>query len=293
MPFVSEASNTYISLSSSIIPMIRIGLRLPSFVLLICMTQVICLFIACLSKLFFGPQSSRHLWLTQRFAKVGFTCIRKAIGLQINIQNSSSLQKLLDDSKYKKFLIWSNHLSYLDTLVIGTLVPTAFVAKKEVSQWPFFGSICKSIGCIFVKRESNTSRVAAYFKLASSLKLSNYCVFPEGSTTKEITPDLSLINHTSLAIPVREQEIGFCTIAIQYEDNRALAWYGDDAFLPHLLKVFARRNSKAFIRINIHSVKDLGCKKQIRNVGDQAIRLLSKDCIKIANLAAKGTFASY
>ena len=36
-------------------------------------------------------------------------------------------------------LIVSNHASYLDIIILGSLFKTSFVAKKEVSRWPLLG----------------------------------------------------------------------------------------------------------------------------------------------------------
>src|SRR5947207_14826190 len=36
-------------------------------------------------------------------------------------------------------LLVSNHLSYLDILLLGSLSPAVFVAKSEVKHWPVFG----------------------------------------------------------------------------------------------------------------------------------------------------------
>ena len=39
-------------------------------------------------------------------------------------------------------LIVSNHLSYLDILVMSSAVPCVFVSKAEVEQWPIFRPLC-------------------------------------------------------------------------------------------------------------------------------------------------------
>jgi len=37
----------------------------------------------------------------------------------------------------------SNHVSYLDIPIIASVVPTAFVAKRDVDAWPFFGTLAR------------------------------------------------------------------------------------------------------------------------------------------------------
>ena len=50
----------------------------------------------------------------------------------------------------------SNHLSYLDILVIAPITPAVFVSKAEVRQWPLFGWLAALAGTVFVNRERRT-----------------------------------------------------------------------------------------------------------------------------------------
>ena len=50
------------------------------------------------------------------------------------------------------FLVASNHVLYLDILVLASLYPSAFVAKLEIGAWPVFGWIARSAGTLFVDR---------------------------------------------------------------------------------------------------------------------------------------------
>ena len=60
-------------------------------------------------------------------------------------------------------LLVSNHLSYIDILVIASLKPARFVAKSEIAGWPLIGTLCRSVDTIFVDRQSRRDvlRVAA------------------------------------------------------------------------------------------------------------------------------------
>ena len=50
-------------------------------------------------------------------------------------------------------LILSNHVSWLDILVITALRPVVFVAKREVAGWPVFGWLAKLQRTVFIDRE--------------------------------------------------------------------------------------------------------------------------------------------
>jgi hypothetical protein len=49
---------------------------------------------------------------------------------------------------------WSNHLSYLDIIIISAAMPCFFVAKMEIGGWPFFGKAARAGGTIFLDRSS-------------------------------------------------------------------------------------------------------------------------------------------
>jgi 1-acyl-sn-glycerol-3-phosphate acyltransferase len=50
-----------------------------------------------------------------------------------------------------------NHVSYLDIEVLGSLIPGSFVAKREVSTWPFFSWLAKLQRSVFVERKAHAT----------------------------------------------------------------------------------------------------------------------------------------
>ena len=50
-------------------------------------------------------------------------------------------------------LLISNHASYLDIIILGSLFKTSFVAKKEVSRWPLLGILAKLQNTVFIDRK--------------------------------------------------------------------------------------------------------------------------------------------
>src|SRR5664279_1682710 len=49
-------------------------------------------------------------------------------------------------------LFVSNHVSWADILVIGSIAPVAFVAKHEVASWPVVGIAARLQRTVFVDR---------------------------------------------------------------------------------------------------------------------------------------------
>ena len=71
-------------------------------------------------------------------------------------------------SGHSRFLIVSNHASYLDILVLMAALPFdfSFVAKREAAAWPFVGAFIRRSGYLTVDRENapRPSRTAAASK---------------------------------------------------------------------------------------------------------------------------------
>ena len=51
-------------------------------------------------------------------------------------------------------LIVMNHVSYLDPVIIGAMVPGRFLAKSEIADWPILGLANRWGNTIFVERTS-------------------------------------------------------------------------------------------------------------------------------------------
>jgi len=139
-------------------------------------------------------------------------------------------------------LVVANHLSYLDIGVFSAIMPCCFVSKKEVLRWPFFGEAARSGATIFLDRSSlaSANKAAALIgeRLTHPIPM---LLFPEGTST-----DGSQVRrfHSRLIHPAIEAAAPVTAAAIRYlpggnMPERELCWYGDMAFLPHLIKMLA------------------------------------------------------
>ena len=85
------------------------------------------------------------------------------------------------------FIMVANHMSYADPAVMGVAcntMPVSFLAKKELSEIPFLGAWCKSVGCIFVERDYGRSEPLK--KALKALKDGKVLgIFPEGTRSPD------------------------------------------------------------------------------------------------------------
>lgn len=134
-------------------------------------------------------------------------------------------------------LIVSNHVSWLDPLVIMAHVPCLPVAKSEVAAWPVVGPIAEAGGVHFVRRDNALSGARLVRTVAETLSTGTSVLnFPEGTTTDG---SLLLPFRPGAFRAARASAVPVAPVAISYQCE-GMAWTGDASFVPHYLGLLAR-----------------------------------------------------
>ena len=145
-------------------------------------------------------------------------------------------------------LIVSNHLSYLDILVLSAAVPCVFVSKAEVERWPIFGRYARWAGTVFVRRHDRADATRANKSVADSLRSGVPVVlFPEGTTTDGHSV---LRFHSTMLQPAIDAgaQVTPCAITYELDDgdaSREVCWWGDTPLLPHAWNLLGKEVIRA------------------------------------------------
>ena len=84
----------------------------------------------------------------------------------------------------RPLLLVSNHISWTDILVLGSLGQISFVAKSEVKSWPVFGVFAKLQNTIFIERDQKKQSGTQADAIAARLQNGDVLVlFAEGTTS--------------------------------------------------------------------------------------------------------------
>ncbi|MDO9047459.1 MAG: lysophospholipid acyltransferase family protein [Methylobacter sp.] len=137
----------------------------------------------------------------------------------------------------RRAILISNHISWLDIIVIGQYLPAYFVAKSDISNWPVIGYLARQGGTIFIRRGDKQHIKATADRMVWQLKQnSNIIAFPEGTTTKG---DEVLHFHASLFQPALLTKSAIQPVALQYQGTAKehAPFVGDDDFVSHLIKM--------------------------------------------------------
>lgn len=131
-------------------------------------------------------------------------------------------------------LLVANHVSWLDIYVINALVPTAFVSKDDVKDWPLIGWLCQHTETIFLERGSRAAAQRTRETMVARLAAGTHvALFPEGTTTDGSTV---LPFHAALFQSAIDAHVPVVPLALRYVDaegkpSRAPAYDGDITLL--------------------------------------------------------------
>jgi 1-acyl-sn-glycerol-3-phosphate acyltransferase len=151
----------------------------------------------------------------------------------------------------KNGLLVTNHLSYLDVLVIASITPAVFVSKAEIRSWPVIGWLGALGGTVFVRRERRTHVGIVNREIASAMAAGVLVVvFPEGTSTNG---DDVLPFHSSLLKPVttgpQPVSVGYLRYELDDGDVRnEVCYWGDRAIFPHAMILLGKRRVRAKMR---------------------------------------------
>lgn len=167
-------------------------------------------------------------------------------------------------------LIVSNHLSYLDILIISSNYNCSFVGSvDQVKQDLFFGYIAKISGCIFVDRKDKRKIKSEMINISEKLEKVSVCIFPEATTSNG--ENVLKFNSSFFQVCLNNQKnINLLTLNYKAIDNKSISnenrdyvfYYGNHIFLEHFLKFLKLKKIKVditdrLISSNISDRKEL------------------------------------
>jgi lyso-ornithine lipid O-acyltransferase len=155
------------------------------------------------------------------------------------------------------YVIISNHVGYIDGIVLGSLFPVIFVSKREVKSWPVIGLWTTLCGTIYINRQRKSLVSSTIKDIRRKLKQeANILLFPEGAATNgermlpfQTAPLAAPLRNRSIIVPVT---LAYASIEEQPVSvaNRDLIYcYGDMDFVPHFWKLTGLRSVEVRVTI--------------------------------------------
>lgn len=167
-----------------------------------------------------------------------------ALGLRVHVHGEPDHRRPL--------LLAVNHVSWMDMLVLGSVLPVTFIAKSDVKRWPVFGLLARLQETIFIKRDQKRTTGAQVNEIGQRLAAGEVVVlFPEGTTSdgnRLLEIKTSLFGAAASAVPlsptgiVHVQPVAIAYTCIQGMPmgryHRVIAgWPGDVPMGSHLMGI--------------------------------------------------------
>ena len=187
-------------------------------------------------------------------------------------------------------LLAANHSGWLDIPILSAVAPVSFVAKQEVNQWPFFGTLARLQRTVFIRRERSKAledRDNIRRRLTDGDAL---VIFPEGTSAdgNRVLPfKSSLLSAAELATgegadglarhapvqPVSVSYVGLHGLPMGRENRPFFAWYGDMDLVSHLWEALGAGPIDVVVEFHAPlTIDQAGGRKELAAAAETAVR---------------------
>ena len=151
-------------------------------------------------------------------------------------------------------LVVSNHISWLDIMVLGATMQTGFLSKDDVAKWPVIGWLASRAGTLFIKRgagetSSLSLSIRDYIKQGNLLTL-----FPEGTTTDGTNVRQFFARLFAVSI---DNKLAIAPVGIRYQQSNGqidlgAPYIGDQSLLDNLIILMRREQTLVTVSFAEH-----------------------------------------
>jgi 1-acyl-sn-glycerol-3-phosphate acyltransferase len=181
----------------------------------------------------------------------------KLMGVRLTIEG-----QVMSD---RPVLLVSNHTSWLDIPVLSAVAPVSFIAKREVSRWPFVSALARLQRTVFVDRErrgavgDTTNEIMARLAQGDTVVLFAEGTSSDGNRVLPFKTSLFGAAKPSGKVGAQTHDAVVQTLSIVYTrlhgvpfgraDRPIVGWYGDMEMQSHAWQLLKAGPLDARIRI--------------------------------------------
>ncbi|OUD14569.1 hypothetical protein TPSD3_09790 [Thioflexithrix psekupsensis] len=157
-------------------------------------------------------------------------------------------------------LFVSNHVSYLDIIILGGILPGSFISKDDVAAWPLFGALARLQDTLFIERQRHQVCDQLDQMQARLAAGDNLILFPEGTSSEgtEVLPFKSALfksveRGSPISVWIQPVSITYQKYAGQPmspEARNGYAWYADMPAVSHMIHMAGLK--QASICVTLH-----------------------------------------
>lgn len=146
--------------------------------------------------------------------------------------------------------LWaSNHISWMDIPVVGSVAPAFFLSKAEIGEWPIFGRLATAAGTLFIQRGSGDAGTIS--EQITQFLLDGYSIlfFPEATTTdgKKMKRIHGKLLQAAIDANKPVQPVVVCYVNEQGELSEQIPYYGKMTMMDSLKQVMDSDKTTAYV----------------------------------------------
>ncbi len=184
----------------------------------------------------------------------------RLLGIRVQVNH----RERLCESKRGRLIV-ANHVSYVDVLVIASLIPSVFITSVELGSTLFLGVLARLGGSIFVERRKASGLKNEIAMIARALDDGfPVTLFPESTTSNgdQVQPFKNSLFDAAIATGTAVLPICLRYIKINNEvpadgEKDAVFYYGGMTFFGHFPKLLSLKSVAVDVmpleEINVHA----------------------------------------
>ncbi len=149
------------------------------------------------------------------------------------------------ENSNENYLIVSNHISFLDILVISSITPVNFITSVEMKNHPILGYLTRIGGSFYTERRSHHRLPEEIELITNRLKAGyNICLFPEGTSNdglevRQFRSSLfeSVAQSGKSIVPICLKYTALDNHPLSPEDVKRIAWTNAQPFRENLMQI--------------------------------------------------------
>jgi 1-acyl-sn-glycerol-3-phosphate acyltransferase len=178
------------------------------------------------------------------------------------------------------FLLVTNHLSYVDILLLASQLGCTFISRHDIKSWPIIGHLTTRMGTIYINRGLRKDVVRVGNMINAALQRGEGIVlFAEGTSTAgaQIDPlKPSLLEFAAQSRqPVHYASLNYRTDTGERPAHLAVCWWGDMDFSTHVFKLLKLRRFYAEIVFGEGTVSEADRKSLALKLHERLSRLFT------------------
>jgi 1-acyl-sn-glycerol-3-phosphate acyltransferase len=186
------------------------------------------------------------------------------------------------------FFLVSNHLSYMDIILLYTRLDCVFIAKRDMRHWPVLGPLAHLMGTIWVNREVRRDAIRVLDEIDEAVARGDGVIlFAEGTTSAG--DGLLPMKPALFDWAAREQyPVHYATITYRTPPGGppaylAVGWWGDMPFGGHVWSLCRMRGFEAAVEFGpapvVAPTRGELAERVQRAIGNRFVPLVSKETL--------------